>query len=79
MTTATGRRNIVEHEDVAYRRPYRRGDYRLVDTRLEGTYWCSQEGVVVRIASAESRRAVARRQARPWAIALPLFGRLQWS
>ena len=44
-------------EHGAYRRPYRRGDYHLVDTTRDGTYWQSPDGVVVRMASAESGRA----------------------
>ena len=44
-------------ENGVYRRPYRRGDYHLVDTTRDGTYWQSPDGVVVRMASAESERA----------------------
>ena len=40
-------------ENGAYRRPYRRGDFHLVDTTRDGTYWQSPDGVVVRMASGE--------------------------
>jgi len=40
-------------ETEAYRRPHRRGDFHLVDTTREGTYWHSPHGIVVRMASAE--------------------------
>lgn len=62
----------MTHDYGAYRRPYRRGDYHLVDTRREGTYWQSADGVVVRMASAESGRAPARRAAPAWRVPLVL-------
>ena len=67
----------MTHEPGAYRRPYRRGDYHLVDTTREGTYWRSPEGIVVRMATAESERAIARvaAPASAWIVAA-LAGRL---
>jgi hypothetical protein len=50
----------MTYEPGAYRRPYRRGDYHLVDTSREGTYWQSTDGVVVRIASGERARSAVR-------------------
>jgi len=43
----------MTYETEAYRRPHRRGDFHLVDTTREGTYWQSPDGIVVRMASAE--------------------------
>jgi hypothetical protein len=43
----------MTYETEAYRRPHRRGDFHLVDTTREGTYWHSPDGIVVRMASAE--------------------------
>jgi hypothetical protein len=43
----------MTYETEAYRRPHRRGDFHLVDTTREGTYWHSPHGIVVRMASAE--------------------------
>ena len=40
-------------QDVAYRQPYRHGEYHLVDTRHQGTYWRARDGMVVRLASPE--------------------------
>ena len=40
-------------EAGTYRRPYRRGDFHLVDTTREGTFWRSPDGVIVRMASGE--------------------------
>lgn len=52
--------DLMTYEPGAYRRPYRRGDYHLVDTSREGTYWQSSDGVVVRIASGERDRSAVR-------------------
>jgi hypothetical protein len=46
----------MPYEPGADRRPYRRGDFDLVDTAREGTYWHSPDGVVVRMASGEGER-----------------------
>jgi hypothetical protein len=43
----------MAYEDGAYRQPYRHGDYHLVDTRHQGTYWQCADGMVVRLASSE--------------------------
>jgi hypothetical protein len=60
-----------------YRRPYRRGDFRLVDTAKEGTYWQSPEGLRVRISTGEAAHAHERSDARAWTMALAmLFGRI---
>ena len=40
----------MTYETEAYRRPHRRGDFHLVDTTREGTYWHSPDGIVVRMA-----------------------------
>lgn len=67
----------MTYEPGTFRRPYRRGDYHLVDTAREGTYWRSPEGIVVRMASAESERAIARAAAPARALLLAaLAGRL---
>jgi len=63
----------MTHDYGAYRRPYRRGDYHLVDTTREGTYWQSTDGIVVRMASAEPSRAPARRTAPAWRVPLVLL------
>ena len=68
--------NTMAHEDAAYRRPYRRGDYHLVDTTRDGTYWRSPEGVVVRMASAENERATLHRAAPAWTFAFLALARL---
>ncbi|MGE5088273.1 MAG: hypothetical protein ACM3QY_04025 [Candidatus Levyibacteriota bacterium] len=47
----------MEYQDQAYRQPYRHGDYRLVDTGHQGTYWQCADGMQVRLASSESGRA----------------------
>ena len=47
----------MTYEPGAYRRPYRRGDFHLVDTPREGTYWRSPDGVVVRMASGEAEQS----------------------
>jgi hypothetical protein len=44
----------MTHDYLMHRQPYRRGDYQLVDSSREGTYWRSREGVVVRLASGAS-------------------------
>ena len=63
----------MTHDYGGYRRPYRRGDYHLVDTTREGTYWQSADGIVVRMASAESNGAQARRAAPAWRVPLVLL------
>lgn len=63
----------MTHEHRAYRRPYRRGDYHLVDTTREGTYWQSADGVVVRMASAECERMRVRSTAPAWSVPLVLL------
>jgi len=45
----------MTYEPRTYRRPYRRGDFHLVDTTREGTFWRSPDGVVVRMASGEGQ------------------------
>ena len=47
----------MDYRYECYRRPYRRGDYDLVDTTRAGTYWRSPEGVVVQLASAAGEAA----------------------
>jgi len=47
----------MAYEDRAYRQPYRHGDYHLVDTRHQGTYWQCADGMVVRLASSEREDA----------------------
>ena len=56
-----------------YRRPYRRGDFQLVDTKTEGTYWQSREGLRVRIASGEVTSMRAQSAARAWTLALAML------
>jgi len=70
----------MTHDPGAYRRPYRRGDYHLVDTTREGTYWQSTHGVVVRMASGDCERAAVRGDAPAWANPLWLLARMagQW-
>lgn len=46
------------YEDGTYRRPYRHGDYDLVDARHRGTYWQCADGMVVRVASSEREESV---------------------
>lgn len=67
----------MNQQPGTYRRPYRRGDFHLVDTAADGTYWQSPEGLCVRIASGEAAPAMrARSEARAWASAVAmLFGR----
>ena len=43
----------MAYEYGTYRQPYRHGDYQLVDTRHQGTYWQCADGMVVRLASSE--------------------------
>lgn len=64
----------MSYENENYRRPYRRGDYHLVDTTRAGTYWRSPEGVVVQMASAEPERTAVRSSvtARTFASILPI-------
>ena len=50
----------MSYDNEIYRRPYRRGDYHLVDTTRAGTYWRSPDGIVVQMASAEPGRATVR-------------------
>ena len=47
----------MTYEPGTYRRPYRRGDFHLVDTTREGTFWRSPDGVVVRMASGEGQQS----------------------
>jgi hypothetical protein len=61
--------HLYEH----YRRPYRRGDYDLVDTTRAGTYWRSPEGVVVRLASAAGER-MQQEPSAAWSLASALLG-----
>jgi hypothetical protein len=42
----------MTYEPRAFRPPFRRGDFHLVDTARAGTYWQSPDGIVVRMASA---------------------------
>lgn len=66
----------MNEQPGTYRRPYRRGDFHLVDTATEGTYWQSPEGLCVRIASGEAAPMPAPNEARAWASAVAmLFGR----
>jgi hypothetical protein len=46
------------YDDATYRQPYRHGDYHLVDTRHQGTYWQCADGMVVRLASSEREESV---------------------
>ena len=66
----------MSYDNEIYRRPYRRGDYHLVNTTRAGTYWLSPEGIVVQMASAEPERTTlrARRPARTFAAILPADG-----
>jgi len=57
----------MNEQSGMFRRPYRRGDFHLVDTAREGTYWQSPEGVCVRIASGDAERMPERRAAPAWA------------
>lgn len=63
----------MAHESASYRRPYRRDDYHLVDTTRTGTYWRSPDGIIVRMASAESARATLHRAARGWRVAFAML------
>jgi len=56
----------MTYETGTFRPPYRRGEFRLVDTASEGTYWHSPDGFVVRMASGECER-VACAAAPAWA------------
>jgi hypothetical protein len=49
----------MAYQGEAYRQPYRHGDYHLVDTRHQGTYWQARDGMVVRLASAEREESDA--------------------
>ena len=66
----------MSYDHEIYRRPYRRGDYHLVDTTRAGTYWRSPEGIVVQVASAEPERTTVPAQslARTFASILPAEG-----
>ena len=55
----------MTYETGTFRPPYRRGEFRLVDTASGGTYWHSPDGFVVRMASGESERVA--RAAPAWA------------
>jgi hypothetical protein len=63
----------MTHENGSYRRPYRRGDYHLVDAMRTGTYWRSAEGLVVRMATAENARATLRRAMPGWRFAFAVL------
>ena len=63
----------MAHETGSYRRPYGRGDYRLVDTTRTGTYWCSPEGIVVRLASTENARVTRYRASPGWRFAFAVL------
>ena len=65
----------MDYRHECYRRPYRRGDYDLVDTTRAGTYWRSPEGIVVQLASAAGQRAVARERSAAWSLAYALLAR----
>ena len=78
----------MDYQHECYRRPYRRGDYDLVDTTRAGTYWRSPEGVVVQLASAAgeavcspharggpSRLTAARERSAAWSLASALLAR----
>ena len=49
----------MAYDYATYRQPYRHGDYHLVDTRHQGTYWQCADGMVVRLASSEREESVA--------------------
>jgi hypothetical protein len=66
---------VMNYWHECYRRPYRRGDYDLVDTTRAGTYWRSPEGVVVRLASAAGERMPACERPAVWSIASALLAR----
>jgi hypothetical protein len=65
----------MDHRYECYRRPYRRGDYDLVDTTRAGTYWRSPEGVVVQLASGAGERVSAPDRSAAWSIASSLLAR----
>ena len=65
----------MDYQHECYRRPYRRGDYDLVDTTRAGTYWRSPEGIVVQLASAAGERTPARERSAAWSIASALLAR----
>ena len=67
----------MTYETGAYRRPYRRGDYHLVDTTRDATYWQSTDGIVVRMASDDCERNAVRNEAPAWINPLWLFARPQ--
>lgn len=67
----------MDYRNECYRRPYRRGDYDLVDTTRAGTYWRSPEGIVVQLASAAAERTAVRERSTAWSLASALLaGRL---
>ncbi|HKU87452.1 MAG TPA: hypothetical protein VJV77_14055 [Casimicrobiaceae bacterium] len=65
----------MDYQHECYRRPYRRGDYDLVDTTRAGTYWRSPEGIVVQLASAAGERTTVRERSAAWSIASVLLAR----
>ena len=65
----------MDYRHECYRRPYRRGDYDLVDTTRAGTYWRSPEGIVVQLASAAGESTAARQRLVAWSIASALLAR----
>jgi hypothetical protein len=65
----------MNNRHECYRRPYRRGDYDLVDTTRAGTYWRSPEGVVVQLASAAGERMPACERPAAWSVASALLAR----
>ena len=65
----------MDYQHECYRRPYRRGDYDLVDTTRAGTYWRSPEGIVVQLASAAGERTAAHEVSTAWSIASALLAR----
>ena len=65
----------MDYQQESYRRPYRRGDYDLVDTTRAGTYWRSPEGVVVRLASAAGERTPEYERSTAWSFASALIAR----
>ena len=68
----------MNHWHECYRRPYRRGDYDLVDTTRAGTYWRSPEGIVVQLASAAGEPMPACERPPAWSIAYALPAR-RWA
>ena len=65
----------MDYQHECYRRPYRRGDYDLVDTTRAGTYWRSPEGIVVQLASGAGERLPAQERSSAWSFASALIAR----